>query len=158
MADKPFFIPNKEIQLFDAFNEELIDEIVGQTVDIYKVSLDESDTNVYGESVGAGGAKVFELGFQVNCLVRFNAPEVEETEFGNDVNATMEMLFHRNSLSGSNFFPEVGDIADWNDFYWEINSVAEPQLLQGHPGFRHDVKAIAHRTRLSSVNFDELKR
>tara|TARA_R100000152_G_C6735245_1_gene159485 strand:+ start:130 stop:606 length:477 start_codon:yes stop_codon:yes gene_type:complete len=155
LADKPFFVPQKEIQLFDAFNEELIDEIVGQTVDIYKVSLDESDTNVYGESVGAGGAKVFELGFQVNCLVRFNAPEVEETEFGNDVNATMEMLFHRNSLSGSNFFPEVGDIADWNDFYWELDGVTEPQLIAGHQHYRHDIKVTAHRVRLSAVNLRE---
>ena len=48
MATKPFFVPEKEIQLFDAFNEELIDEIVGQTVDIYKVSLDDSHTNMYG--------------------------------------------------------------------------------------------------------------
>ena len=31
-------------------NEELIDEIVGQSVDIYKVDVDESDMNMYGES------------------------------------------------------------------------------------------------------------
>ena len=44
MATKPFFVPKKEVNLFDAFNEELIDEVVGQSVDIYKVSLDESHT------------------------------------------------------------------------------------------------------------------
>ena len=34
----PFFIPQKEIDTIDSMNEELIDEIVGQSVDIYKVS------------------------------------------------------------------------------------------------------------------------
>ena len=33
---KPFFIPQKEFDLINQMNEELIDEIVGQSVDIYK--------------------------------------------------------------------------------------------------------------------------
>ena len=37
----PFFIPQKEIDMIDSMNEELIDEIVGQSVDIYKVSIIE---------------------------------------------------------------------------------------------------------------------
>ena len=32
MANKPFFVPQKEINLIDSMNEELIDEIVGQTL------------------------------------------------------------------------------------------------------------------------------
>jgi len=35
----------KEIDLIDSFNEELIDEIIGQSVDIYKVSIDDTDEN-----------------------------------------------------------------------------------------------------------------
>ena len=49
-TNKPFFVPQKEIDLIDAMNEELIDEIVGQTVDIYKISIDDTDENIYGES------------------------------------------------------------------------------------------------------------
>ena len=37
-ATKPFFISTKEISLFDSMNEELIDEFVGQSVDIYKIN------------------------------------------------------------------------------------------------------------------------
>ena len=40
MAERPFFVPTKEVDFFDAVNEELIDGIIGQTVDIYKVSLE----------------------------------------------------------------------------------------------------------------------
>ena len=66
--NKPFFVPQKEINLIDSMNEELIDEIVGQSVDIYKVSIDNTDENVYGEST----TKYYDTGFRVNCLILFN--------------------------------------------------------------------------------------
>ena len=67
---KPFFIPQKEFDLINQMNEELIDEIVGQSVDIYKVSIDETEENLYGEST----TKYYEIGFRVNCLINFNEP------------------------------------------------------------------------------------
>ena len=44
MATKPFFIPQKEFDLINQMNEELIDEIVGQSVDIYKVNIERTDS------------------------------------------------------------------------------------------------------------------
>ena len=149
----PFFLPQKEIDVIDSMNEELIDEIVGQSVDIYKVSIDNTDENVYGEST----TKYYEVGFRVNCLILFNEPEITQDEFGADENADIEMYFQRNNLaSGSlNFYPETGDIVDWNDFYWEINGTTEPQLIAGHPGYKHSIVATAHRARLSSLQIEE---
>ena len=90
----PFFLPQKEINMIDSMNEELIDEIVGQSVDIYKVSIDNTDENVYGEST----TKYYEVGFRVNCLILFNEPEVEQTEFGADTAATIELYFQIENL------------------------------------------------------------
>tara|TARA_B100000287_G_scaffold412262_1_gene442521 strand:- start:5484 stop:5963 length:480 start_codon:yes stop_codon:yes gene_type:complete len=152
---KPFFVPKGEVDLFDAFNEELIDEIIGQSVDIYKVSTDETNTNMYGEAKG-GGQKTFEKGFRVNCLIMFNEPEnLMQDELGTDYDANVEIYFHRTALSGSDFYPEIGDVVDWNEHYFEIGSVTEPQLVAGSPDYRHQVKALASRIRLSSINFDE---
>ena len=138
----PFFVPKKEIQFFDSLNEELIDEIVGQSVDIYKVSIDNTEENVYGEST----QKYYEVGFRVNCLIQFDEPEVEQTEFGSDTNSSIEMYFQRNNLSSGslNFYPENGDI--------------EPQLVAGHPGYKHQIKASAHRARMSSLQIEERPR
>ena len=149
----PFFTPQKEIDIIDTMNEELIDEIVGQSVDIYKVNIDNTDENVYGES----STKVYDTGFRVNCLILFNEPEMILEDYGSDLDANIEMYFQRNNLaSGSlNFFPEVGDIVDWNEFYWEINGTTEPQLIVGHPNYRHNIKATAHRSRLSSLQIEE---
>ena len=57
-----------------------------------------------------------------------------------------------------NFFPEARDICDWNNNYWEINGVTEPQLIGGNPNFSHAIKATAHRSRLSSLQIEERPR
>ena len=137
-------------------NEELIDELVGQSVDIYKVSIDNTDENIYGEST----TKYYEVGFRVNCLLLFNEPEVTQEDFGADLRGDIEMYFQRENLaSGSlNFYPETGDIVDWNEFYWEVNGTSEPQLFAGHPAYKHQIKATAHRSRLSSLQIEERPR
>ena len=153
---KPFFVPQKEFDLINAMNEELIDEIVGQSVDIYKVNIDNTNENIYGEST----TKYYDIGFRVNCLILYNEPEVNQDEFGADLNADIEMYFQRENLSSGslNFYPEISDIVDWNNFYWEINTTSEPQLFAGHPGYKHQIKATAHRARLSSLQIEERPR
>jgi hypothetical protein len=153
---KPFFVPQKEFDLINQMNEELIDEIVGQSVDIYKVDIDRTDENVYGEST----TKYYNVGFRVNCLILYNEPEIIQDEFGTDLNSSIEMYFQRENLaSGSlNFYPEAGDIVDWNDYYWEINGTTEPQLFAGHTNYKHQIKATAHRSRLSSLQIEERPR
>ena len=152
----PFFLPQKEIDIIDTMNEELIHEIVGQSVDIYKVNIDNTEENMYGEST----TKYYEVGFRVNCLILFNEPEIIQDEFGADNNSSIEMYFQRNNLSSGslNFYPEIGDIVDWNDYYWEINGTTEPQLFAGHPGYKHQIKATAHRSRMSSLQIEERPR
>ena len=153
---KPFFIQQKEFDLINQMNEELIDEIVGQSVDIYKVNVERTEDNVYGEST----AKYYDIGFRVNCLIQYNEPEIIQDEFGADLNSNIEMYFQRENLSSGslNFYPEVGDIVNWNDQYWEINSVVEPQLIAGHQNYKHSINAKAHRSKLSSLQIEERTR
>ena len=153
---KPFFVAQKEYDMINSMNEELIDEIVGQSVDIYKINIEDTDENMYGEST----TKYYDTGFRVNCLLMYNEPENSQDEFGSDYNTSIEMFFQRANLaSGSlDFYPEIGDIVDWNDHYWEINSTTEPQLWAGHPGYNHQIKATAHKARLSSLQIEERPR
>ena len=147
----PFFIPQKEEDLFDTLNEELIDDILGQYVDIYKISLENTDSNIYGEST----TKYYDVGFRVNCLISFEEPSVDIGDMGPDLNANLEMYFHRTTLTEAGFAPEMGDIVYWNDFYWEMNAITEPQLIGGHQAFKHMIKAVAHRIRQSSLQIVE---
>ena len=147
----PFFVPQKEINLIDSMNEELIDEIIGQAVDIYKISIENTEENMYGEST----TKYYDQGFRVNCLINYIEPETLQDDMGPDLNTSIEMYFHRTTLEEAKFYPEIGDIVDWNDFYWEMNSVTEPQLIAGHQNFKHDIIVNAHRIRRSALQIEE---
>lgn len=155
-ATKPFFMSLQEINLIDSMNEELIDEILGQYVDIYKISIEDTNANIYGES----STKYYNVGFRVNCMLNYNEPETLQDEFGADVNSSIDMYFQRNNLaSGSvDFYPEIGDVVDWNQHLWEINSVTEPQLIAGHQGYKHNIVASAHRSRLSNLQIEDRPR
>ena len=154
LQTKPFFIPQKEIDLFDSLNRELIDNVLNQFIDVYKVSVEETNDNIYGES----SQKYFKKGFRVNCLISFEEPTMTLEDLGTDLNANIEVYFHRTTLTETNFYPEVGDIIDWNDFYFEMGSVIEPQLIGGNPNFSHEVKVLANRIRLSSLQIVERPR
>ena len=67
-------------------------------------------------------------------------------------------ISHGKIMKTLNFYPETGDIVDWNDYYWEINGTTEPQLFAGHPNFKHNIVATAHRSRLSSLQIEERPR
>ena len=153
-TNKPFFVPQKEVNFIDAINEELIDEIIGQTVDIYKIEVDDTDVNLYGES----SVKYFKAAFRVNCLIEFEEPETTLDELGSDYDAKIGMFFHRTTLKEANFYPEIGDIIDWNKHYFEVNSVVEPQLIAGHQDYRHSIQANAHRVRHSALQIEERPR
>ena len=76
------------------------------------------------------------------------------------MNQNIELYFQRANLSSGslNFYPEPGDIVDWNNYYWEINGTTEPQLVAGNPQYNHSIKATAHRARLSSLQIEERPR
>ena len=153
LQTKPFFVPQKEVDLFDSLNEELIDGILNQYVDIYKVSMDETSENVYGES----SQKFFDRGYRVNCLISFEQT-TNLDEAGSDLMSNIELFFHRTSLAEAGFFPEIGDIVDWNEFYFEINSITEPTLIAGYPEFKHEIQATAHKIRGSQLQIEKRPR
>ena len=153
LQTKPFFVPQKEVDLFDSLNEELIDGILNQYVDIYRVSMDETAENVYGES----SQKFFDKGYRVNCLISFEQT-TNLDEAGSDLMSNIELFFHRTTLAEAGFFPEKGDIVDWNEFYFEINSVTEPTLIAGYPEFKHEIHATAHMIRGSQLQIERRAR
>ena len=150
-VDKPFFVAQKDINYIDAVNEELIDQLVGQYVDIYKINIEKTDENIYGES----STKQYDKGFRVNCLLLFNSPETLQEEFGADLSTSVEMYFHRTTLKEADFYPEIGDLVHWNNMYFEMNSVTEPQLIAGNPDYKHEIRVLAHKSRLSSLQIEE---
>ena len=133
---------NRDISLFRHLNRELINNIIEQKVGYYKINLDKSPANMYGESSN----KTYNDPVLINCLIERGDTDPLTNEFGMDVTRNMKFRFLRDDLAGIdlstdqpadglgftyNIVPEVGDIILWNNDYYEVNNANENQLIVG---------------------------
>jgi len=137
------FGTSRDASLIRHISRELINNIIEQQVGYYKISLEKTKTNLYGE---ANGTKIFYDPVLVNCLIERTPPTWTTDSFGPDVNQDITFRFLRDDLAGLNLsielaeggkgfqygiYPEVGDIILWNNDYYELDTVIENQLFVG---------------------------
>ena len=155
------FYSQKYIDTFDKFNKELVgdlytskDGVIYQPVVIYKVSVYDTEVNMYGET---SSGKVYKPGVQVACLVDADNQTTTTDEFGPDLQQTGLFSFVRKSLVDINYVVEIGDIIDWNSGYWEISSISENQLVGGQTDYNHSVVCNAFLVRISNLNIERVR-
>ena len=118
---------SRDVSLFRHINKELINNIIEQQVGYYKISLDKTEANLYGEAL----LKTYNDPILVNCLIERTPPTWRETDFGSDVTQDITVRFLHDILVDIQLYPEVGDIVMWQDDYYEINGTIENQLVVG---------------------------
>ena len=155
------FYSQKDIDTFDKFNKELVgnlsteqDVIINQPVIIYKVSVTDTEVNMYGET---SQGKVFKPGVQIVALVNAEDQTTTTDEFGPDLQQNAEFSFIRQSLVDINFVVEIGDVINWNNGYWEISSINENQLVGGQTDYNHSVVCNTYLIRISHLNIERVR-
>jgi hypothetical protein len=155
------FYSQKDIDTFDKFNKELVgnlstgaDGIINQEVIVYKVSVYDTEVNMYGET---SEGKVFKPGVQLVALVEADDQTTTTDEFGPDLQQLATFSFVRQSLVDLSFVVEIGDVINWNDGYWEISSVNENQLIGGQTSYDHSVVCSTFLVRISNLNIERVR-
>ena len=98
---------DRDISLFRHINRELINDIIDTQVDIIKHAIRDIKENLYGEALG----KQYFQNVRVGCLIEQGSTEIEDTEFGPDVNKTVTFRFLRDDLKDiANLKLEMGDL------------------------------------------------
>jgi hypothetical protein len=133
----------RDISLFRHINRELINNIIEQQVGYYKIILDRTTSNMYGE---ASGTKFYYNPVLINCLIERTPPTWESGDFGPDVQQDLTVRFLRDDLAGIDLsvefsdgtkgfqygvVPEVGDIVTWDNDFYEVDGVIENQYVVG---------------------------
>ena len=156
------FLPQRDVNLITRVTKELVgdkqhskDGLINQEVVIYKPSLQESATNMYGES--AGGSKVYKNGVQMAALVTADDFDFSQDEFGPTSNQTATFSFLRQSFIDASMVLEIGDLVDWNYAYFEVGSINENQLIGGMFDQNFSVVASAFLIRKSSVQIERVR-
>ena len=161
MANTSRFFAQKDIDTFDKLNKELVgdlytgkDGVVSQKVVIYKVSVYDTEVNMYGETAEG---KIYKPGVQVTSLISADDQTTTTDEFGPDLQQTALFSFVRQSLKDISYVVEIGDVVDWNSGYWEISSINENQFVGGQTDFNHSVVCNAFLVRISSLNIERVR-
>ena len=116
----------------------------------------DTQTNVYGETVGG---KVYRAGVKINAIIDAADQTTNTDEFGPDRVQTVTFSFLRQSLRDIDFVVDVGDVVNWNDGYWEINSKNENQLVGGQTNTdsNYSVVCEAYLMRISHLNIERVR-
>ena len=147
------FNRRRDIKLFNSLNNELLNNIIQTPVTIYKISV-ESEENIYGES----STKTYTKGLQIGCLIRHEPQATDSGEgFGPVVNQTIQIAFHREMIAARDFYPEIGDIIEWNEAYFEINAVVENQLIGGQIYKNFSIVVSAHMAQRDSLQIENVR-
>ncbi len=155
------FLPQRDLNVFERVNKELIgdlregkDGIINQQVVLYKISVQDTMTNLYGE---ASGGKRFKPGVKFACLIDAADFDYNNDEFGPDEQQTADFHILRQTLIDLNLVPELGDIIEWNWAHFEINSVNENQLIGGIQNNNWSVSLATHRIRYSNLGVERIR-
>jgi hypothetical protein len=124
------FALNRDIRFFEGISRELVDAVVTTAVVLYKLIIEDSKTNLYGESL----SKTYYQGVECNSMIQRDDTQSNYEGFGSDQGQTTEFRFNRFTLEDKNIYPEIGDIIFHNNAYFEIDNVREDQLIGGRTG------------------------
>lgn len=121
------FGSQNDFKLFVGINRELLSDVIEQEILFYKISLEQTQTNIYGEAQ----EKVYWSAIKFNCLIDRGDPQTTVDDFGPDSTRAISFKFLRQDLKDANTFPEVGDVVEWQNDFYEVDNTEENQLFVG---------------------------
>lgn len=149
----PKFFNARDLDFIKTISEEVVDYVVEQAVTLFKVSVGETKTNLYGESLG----KVWRAPSTIMAVVDREPSNVVYEGFGADKQQAVEFRFNRQRLRDTSYsvpkvrdvngtlvpteaiqnltvgYPEIGDVILFDGAYYELDNVRQSQLIGGSP-------------------------
>ena len=159
------FGKNRDVNLFHTINSELIKDIIQTEVAYYKFALEQTTSNVYGESMG----KMYYEPMKIACLIDRQDEVWTSDDFGSDINQSINFSFLKNELKDINLIPQVGDILLFRNNFYAADSRSENQLIMGrdpdyalatettHHGDSFSITISTHMSRVEKLNLIPLR-
>ena len=142
------FGKNRDINLFHTINSELLKDIIQTEVAYYKFALEQTTSNVYGESMG----KVYYEPMKIACLIDRQNEMWSSDDFGSDMNQSITFNFLKNELLDINLVPQVGDILLFRNNFYETDSKSENQFFMGRdPNYALSSETTEHGDSFSII-------
>ena len=154
----------RDARFLAAINSELINSVVDTEIEFYKLSVEQSKSNLYGEST----KKAFYDSILIPCLITKEGKTGTMDDYGHSYTRTAQFGISRDILERADFFPEVGDIIFWDNEYYEIDNVDANQYFVGknpdtwpngsEHGYSVSVMCDAHATRQTPQGIKDIRK
>lgn len=147
----PKFISDRDVTFFKGLAREVVDDVVQNIVVLFKINLNATKVNLYGESVN----KTWHPGVQLYSLINKEVESATYEGFGSDTNQNVEFRFDRWMLEEKNAYPEIGDVIFFDGSYFEIDNTNEVQFVGGRPDNNFSVVCSTFMVNKSVLNIEE---
>jgi hypothetical protein len=147
----PKFLQARDIDLFKSFAREVVDDVIQNTIVLFKINMNETKVNIYGESLN----KTWYPGVQVYALIDKEPESTRYEGFGSDRDQNVTFKLDRWMLEEKGIYPEVGDIINFNEGYFEIDNTNEVQLVGGQTYNNFSVVCQTFMVSKSNLNIEE---
>lgn len=154
------FSGQRDASLIRHLNKELINNIMDINVAYFKLAINNLNVNPYGET--EDGNLVFYEPLLIPCIITYDEQSYNEEDHGQDLTQAITFAFLRDTLTELNLVPEVGDIVEYNNEYWEIDNKIIKQFWGGknpetsyageEHGYNVSIRLGGHLTRKSRIS------
>lgn len=147
----PKFISARDVNFFKGIARELVDEVIQNTIVLFKINLNDTKTNLYGESLD----KTWHPGVELYALINKGDQDQTYEGFGSSTYQSIEFKLDRFMLEEKNVYPEVGDIILFNGSYYELDTSNEVQFVGGLPINNFSIVCTAFMVSKAALNIEE---
>ena len=117
----------RDASLVRSINNELIVNFIDTEIELYKLVLEGTRENLYGESQN----KQYYNPIAIPCLAQKDEKTMVSDDFGLDSTRTGIFSFSRDYLSDRTIIIEEGDILNYDNEYYEVDKIGSSQYWTG---------------------------
>jgi hypothetical protein len=117
----------RDARFLASINAELINAIVDTEIEFFKLNVEQSKSNIYGES----DRKSYYDSILIPCLITKDEKSSVMDDYGHSYTRTGKFAISRDLLERIGLYPQAGDIILWDNEYFEIDNVDANQYFTG---------------------------
>ena len=117
----------RDAKFLASINAEIINAIVDTEIEFYKLNVEQSKSNIYGEAE----RKSYYDSVLIPCLITKDDKSSVMDDYGHSYTRTGKFAISRDLLERIGMYPQPGDIILWDNEYFEIDNVDANQYFTG---------------------------
>jgi hypothetical protein len=145
------FISDRDVAFFKGLAREVVDDVIQNIAVLYKINLNETRVNLYGESMN----KTWHTGVQLYVLINKDTTTTSYEGFGSERLQNIEFRFDRFMCEEKNSYPEIGDVIFFDNSYYEIDNTSEVQYVGGFDKNNFSIVCNTFMVSKSTLNIEE---